>query len=199
MLYRKTHTFLFFLFLILFSNYSYADSWLIDPSHTSITFKIRHLGVSWVRGEFRSAKGIITYDSNNAEATKAEITIDAASINTRNERRDRHLRSSDFFDVENHPKIQFISSKVQNLKKDGFDLIGLLTIRGIRKEITIKVSDISSVLKRKGRRSKMGASGKTQIKRKDFNVSWNRFLDNGGWVLGNTVHISLDVELDKSN
>ncbi len=180
-----------------FGQFAHAASWSIDSSHTSVAFKIRHLGVSWVRGEFRSFKGRVEFDPVNVTKTKVAVSIDAKSIDTRNERRDSHLRSPDFFDVENHPKIEFVSTKIVNIQKESFDLVGNLKVRGITKEIKIRVSEISSELKRKGRRSKMGASGQTKFNRKDFNVSWNRFLDSGGLVLSETVYIYLEIELNK--
>ncbi|MED5579324.1 MAG: YceI family protein [Nitrospinota bacterium] len=189
--------FLVFFASVFFANIALAASWKIDPSHTSVSFKIRHLGVSWVRGEFRSFEGRIEYDPQDISKTKVSVTIDTISIDTRNERRDAHLRSPDFFDVDTHPEIKFSSTKILNIQQDGFDVLGNLKIRGITKKIKIKVSDISAVLKRRGRPSKMGASGKTKFNRKDFNVSWNRFLDNGGLVLSETVFVNLEVELNK--
>ncbi len=182
---------------VLFANIGFAGTWKIDPSHTSLAFKIRHLGVSWVRGEFRSFDGKVEFDPKDVNKTKVSVTIDSKSIDTRNERRDAHLRSPDFFDVDNHPKIEFSSTKIINIQKDSFEMLGNLKIRGIEKEIKIKVSEISSELKRKGRRNKMGASGKTKFNRKNFNVSWNRFLDSGGLVLSETVYVYLDIELNE--
>ena len=180
-----------------FAQFAHSASWSIDSSHTSVAFKIRHLGVSWVRGEFRSFNGQVEYDPKKISKTKVSVSIDAKSVDTRNERRDAHLRNSDFFDVEKHPKIEFESTKIINIQKDSFDMVGNLKIRGITKQIKIRVSEISSELKRKGRRSKMGASGQTSFNRKDFNVSWNRFLDSGGLVLSETVYIYLEIELNK--
>lgn len=194
---RNKIVFIVFFASVLFANIALAASWKIDSSHTSIAFKIRHLGVSWVRGEFRSFNGQVEYDPKKISKTKVSVSIDAKSVDTRNERRDAHLRNPDFFDVEKHPKIEFESSKIINIQKDSFDMVGNLKIRGITKEIKIRVSEISSELKRKGRRSKMGASGQTRFNRKDFNVSWNRFLDSGGLVLSETVYIYLEIELNK--
>lgn len=194
---RNKIVFIVFFASVLFANIALAASWKIDSSHTSIAFKVRHLGVSWVRGEFRSFNGQVEYDPKKISETKVSVSIDAKSVDTRNERRDAHLRNPDFFDVEKHPKIEFESSKIINIQKDSFDMVGNLKIRGITKEIKIRVSEISSELKRKGRRSKMGASGQTRFNRKDFNVSWNRFLDSGGLVLSETVYIYLEIELNK--
>ena len=191
------NVFVFLNLSMLYGQFAHGASWSIDSSHTSVAFKIRHLGVSWVRGEFRSFNGRVEFDPENVSKTKVSVSIDAKSIDTRNERRDSHLRSPDFFDVENHPKIEFASTKIVNIQKESFDLVGNLKIRGITKKIKIRVSEISSELKRRGRRSKMGASGKTKFNRKDFNVSWNRFLDSGGLVLSETVYIYLEIELNK--
>ena len=106
-----------------FAQFAHSASWSIDSSHTSVAFKIRHLGVSWVRGEFRSFNGQVEYDPKKISKTKVSVSIDAKSVDTRNERRDAHLRNSDFFDVEKHPKIEIIHSsnneylfkKIQNI------------------------------------------------------------------------------------
>ena len=103
---------------------SHAADWKIDPAHTTVTFKVRHLGVTWVRGEFQKVSGKVRFDRKNPGATKADIVIDAASINTRNARRDNHLRTDDFLLVEKHPYLTFKSKSVKNAGSDSLDLIG---------------------------------------------------------------------------
>ena len=175
---------------------SHAAEWRIDPAHTTVTFKVRHLGVTWVRGEFQKVSGKVRYYRKNPGATKADIVIDAASINTRNARRDNHLRTDDFLLVEKHPYLTFKSKSVKNAGSDSLDLIGNLTIRGVTKEVVLKVADISKELKMGGG-AKMGASATTRINRKDFGVKYNRLIETGGLVVGNEVHITIDVELNK--
>ena len=175
---------------------SHAAEWAIDAAHTTVTFKVRHLGVTWVRGEFQKVSGKVSYDRKNPAAAKADIVIDAASINTRNERRDNHLRSGDFLLAEKHPKLTFKSTSVKNAGPDGLDLVGNLTMRGVTKEVVLKVADISKEVKM-GATAKIGASATTRINRQDFGVKWNRALEAGGLVVGNDVHITIDVELNK--
>ena len=176
---------------------SNAAEWRIDPAHTTVTFKVRHLGVTWVRGEFQKVSGKVRYDRKNPGATKADIVIDAASINTRNARRDNHLRTDDFLLVEKHPYLTFKSKSVKNAGSDSLDLIGNLTIRGVTKEVVLKMVDISGEVNMPGGTVKMGASATTRINRKDFGVKYNRLIEAGGLVVGNEVHITIDVELNK--
>ena len=176
---------------------SYAADWKIDPAHTTVTFKVRHLGVTWVRGEFQKVSGKVRYDRKNPAAAMADIVIEAASINTRNARRDNHLRTDDFLLVEKHPSITFKSRSVKNAGADSLDLVGDLTIRGVTKEVVLKVVDISGEVKMPRGMVKMGASATTRINRKEFGVKYNRLLEAGGLVVGDEVRITIDVELNK--
>ncbi|MDE0330952.1 MAG: YceI family protein [Nitrospinae bacterium] len=175
---------------------AHAAEWRIDPAHTTVSFKVRHLGVTWVQGEFQRVSGTVRYDRNNPGASAADIVIDADSINTRNARRDNHLRNDDFLLVEKHPAITFKSKSVKNAGAEGLDLVGDLTIRGVTREVVLKVADISGEVKMR-RIVKMGASATTRINRKDFGVKYHRLLDAGGLVVGDEVRITIDVELNK--
>ena len=175
---------------------AHAAEWRIDPAHTTVSFKVRHLGVTWVQGEFQRVSGRVSYDRKNPGASAADIVIDADSINTRNARRDNHLRNDDFLLVEKHPTITFKSKSVKNAGSDGLDLVGDLTIRGVTREVVLKVADISGEVKLRGT-VKMGASATTRINRKEFGVKYNRLLEAGGLVVGDEVRITIDVELNK--
>ena len=175
---------------------SHASEWRIDPAHTTVSFKVRHLGVTWVQGEFQRVSGKVRYDRKNPGASAADIVIDADSINTRNARRDNHLRNDDFLLVEKHPTITFKSKSVKNAGAEGLDLVGDLTIRGVTREVVLKVADISGEVRMRGT-VKMGASATTRINRKDFGVKYNRLLEAGGLVVGDEVRIAIDVELNK--
>ena len=175
---------------------SRAAEWRIDPAHTTVSFKVRHLGVTWVRGEFQRVSGKVRYDRRNPGAAAADIVIDADSINTRNARRDNHLRNDDFLLVEKHPNITFKSKSVKNAGPEGLDLVGDLTIRGVTKEVVLKVADISGEVRMR-ETVKIGASAATRINRKDFGVKYHRLLDAGGLVVGDEVRITIDVELNK--
>ncbi len=174
-----------------------GEDWTVDPTHTMVNFKSRYVMISWVRGRFPTVKGEVFYVPGKPETAKAQILIDAASIDTQHERRDTHLKSPDFLEVEKHPTITFTSKRVQNVRKEGFELVGDLTIRGVTKEVVLKVEDLSQVTKDHRGRPRVAASGAATINRHDFGVSWNRLLDAGGVMVGDEVHINIDLQLVK--
>ena len=171
-----------------------ASEWEIDGAHTNASFKVRHMMVSWVRGEFGKVAGSIVYDEGKPESIKASITIDVASIDTRNEKRDEHLRSADFFDVATFPAITFKSTGVANVTGGGFDLVGDLTIRGVTKPVTLAVEGPSPTMVDPWGNTKIGASATLTVDRQDFGVTWNNTLDGGGVIVGDEVTILIDVE-----
>ncbi len=176
---------------------AHAAPWTIDAAHTSAGFKVRHMMVSWVRGEFGEVTGTIDFDPAHVEASKADVTIDIATVDTRNTKRDEHLRSADFFDAPTFPKMTFKSKKVANITKAGFDLVGDLTIRGISKEVTLKVDGPSAEFKNPWGKTVRGFSASTTINRHDWKVSWNKSLDGGGIVVGDEVQIEIAIELNQ--
>ncbi|HEX7087363.1 MAG TPA: YceI family protein [Vicinamibacterales bacterium] len=174
------------------------DAWTIDQSHTTAGFSVKHMMVTNVHGTFGKVDGTITYDGKDVSTIAADITIDAASVNTNNERRDTHLRSADFFDVENHPTITFRSKRVEKAGDGRFRLVGDLTIRGVTKEVALDVEGPSPVINA-GRVFKVGASATTTINRQDFGLTWNRMLEAGGVTVGDEVKITLEIEANKPN
>lgn len=164
----------------------------IDPVHSSIGFKIRHL-VGNVKGEFAKFKGTIQFDPKAPAKGSVETTVESASIDTRNERRDTHLRSADFFDVEKYPKIVFKSKKVTAKGKNGLAVAGTLTMHGVTKPVTLN-STYAGQMKDPMGNMRAAFSGTTTINRKSFGISWNKILDQGGTMLGDTVTISLEIE-----
>ncbi len=176
-----------------------AATWEVDPSHTTAAFRVRHMMVTWVRGEFGKVSGTVTYETGKVAEAKADITIDTASIDTREPKRDDHLRSPDFFDAATFPKITFKSKAVKNVTAAGFDLVGDLTIRGVTKEVTLKVEGPTQEIKDPYGNTKLGASGTVTVNRKDFGVNWNKSLDGGGIVVGDEVQVMIEVELKKVN
>lgn len=174
-----------------------AETWTLDPAHTVVGFQVRYSMVSWVRGSFPEVKGEAVYVLGKPETARVEIVIGAASIDSRHERRDNHLRSADFLDVERHKTIAFKSKRVQNPRPDGFDLVGDLTIRGVTKEVVLKVADLSGPAKDARGRARLGASASAKISRKDFGLVWNRLIEAGGVLVGDDVHINIDVQLLK--
>jgi len=172
-----------------------AAIWHFDKAHSNIGFKIRHLMVSNVSGRFTEYDGEITYDPDNPEETDISVTIKTASINTGVERRDNHLRSADFFDVEKYPDMTF-KSKQAAKTVDGLKIIGDLTLHGITKEVTLTVEDIAGPISG-AMGTRIGATATTKIDRRDFGLTWSKTDETGILIADNTVRIILDVELIK--
>lgn len=175
---------------------SFASVWSIDPDHSSAQFKIRHLMVSNVRGEFGKLSGTIMIDDKEITNSKVRATIDVSSINTGVEKRDNHLKA-DFFDAVKYPTITFISKKAIRTADEKFKIIGDITIHGITREVTLDVEGPTPQVKDKRGNVKMGASATTKISRKDFGLLWNEVLETGGVVVGDEVLISLEIEMVK--
>jgi polyisoprenoid-binding protein YceI len=173
-----------------------AEIWTIDPAHSSAQFSVRHMMVSTVRGEFTKLSGTVDLDEVDITKSKVEATIDATSIDTRNEARDKHLKSADFFDVANFPAITFKSTKVEKGSDGKLRVTGDLTMRGTTKPVVMEVEPLSPIVKDKAG-MKSGTSAATKVNRKDFGISWSRALDGGGVVVSDEVSITIDVELSK--
>jgi len=174
---------------------AFGVTYQIDPDHSSFQFKVRHMTVSNVRGEFKKVKGVVSIDGNDLTGSKVELTLDAASVNTDNAKRDEHLRSEDFFDVARYPTIAFVSKKVTKVDQNRLKVIGDLTIRGVTREVFVDVDGPSLEVKAPGGNIRRGATGTLKINRKDFGMAWHKTLDNGGLVVGDEVNISVEVEL----
>jgi polyisoprenoid-binding protein YceI len=170
--------------------------WTIDASHTNASFSVRHLMISNVKGQFTELSGDADYDPENPEAARISVSIDVASVHTREEKRDAHLRSADFFDVEKFPKMTFESKKVTK-KGEGLEVAGELTIRGTTKPVTLVVEEITAEHGDPWGNRRVGATASTKIKRSDFGITWNAALEAGGVVVGDEIKIHLDVELVK--
>lgn len=172
-----------------------AAPWQFDAEHTGVHFKVRHLMVSFVRGEFEKASGKIVYDEADVTKSSADITIDAASINTRVEKRDAHLRGPDFLDVAKYPTITFTSRKVEKAANGTLRMTGDLTIRGVTKEVVLTVEGPSPAVLDPWGNLRVGGQAATTIRRKDFGLVWNAALETGGVVVGDEVEITIDVEI----
>lgn len=171
---------------------SQAKTFNIDPDHSSVNFRIRHLG-SKVSGSFRKVSGKFSYDAKDTKAWSAEAEIDPASIDTNNEKRDGHLKSPDFFDVAKCPKMTFKSTKVGAVKGKKATLAGDLTMHCVTKPVTLAL-EISDEQSDPWGNNRVGATATTTIHRKDFDVSWNKTLDKGGLMLGDDVEVTLGIE-----
>jgi polyisoprenoid-binding protein YceI len=171
-----------------------AGSFTLDASHSHVGFAVRHMMISNVRGEFQKLEGTVSYDPANLEATAVAVKIDVASINTREERRDAHLKSADFFDAETYPHLTFVSRKARK-SANGLELTGDLTIHGTTREVTLAVEDVTPEHTDPYGNRRVGASARTKIRRSDFGMRWNAALEAGGVLVGDEVSIELEVEL----
>ena len=169
-----------------------ALDYKLDNSHSTIGFAVKHLGISTVRGFFNDYEGSFTLDPNDVKSFKADVTIQATSINTKHEGRDNHLRNSDFFDVEKFPTITF---KGEALVKndDGHQIAGVLTMKGVEKRIYLPV-EISGPVDNPYGGKAIGLRGETTINRQDFGISWNKTLDNGGLAVSDDVTLVIELE-----
>ena len=169
-----------------------AEVYEIDASHSQVGFKARHL-VGKVPGRFTKFSGTVSYEAGKPELWKTEAAIDAASINTDNEKRDAHLKSPDFFDAARCAEITFKSTKVTDVKGDSAKLHGDLTMHCVTKPIILDL-EIGGTIKDPWGNAKAGFSAKGKVNRKDFGIVWNKSLDNGGLLLGEDIDIVLDIE-----
>ena len=172
-----------------------VEEFVFDKSHTSVGFRIRHW-LTKVEGRFRDYDGRIWIDREDPAASKVELTIQAASIDTGNERRDNHLRSADFFEVEKYPAITFKSSKVESKGKDLYEVTGDFTMHGVTKTIVVPVRHTGFI--DLGKQQKAGFEITFPLNRKDYGITWNRAADQGGVMLGDDVEIHVLVEANKS-
>src|SRR5258706_16369010 len=173
-----------------------ATTWKIDPAHSHLEFAVRHLLISTVKGRFGGVEGTVRTDEGNLAAADVSVTIDAASIDTREAQRDAHLKSADFFDVEKFPTLTFHGTRVAGAPDDPFSLTGDLTIHGVTRDITLDVTPEGRGKDPWGG-ERAGYSATTKIKRSDFGLTWNLALETGGFVVGDEIKIRLDLELVK--
>jgi polyisoprenoid-binding protein YceI len=176
---------------------AFAADYDIDPSHSTVGFSIKHMVISTVHGGFGKVSGTVSYDAKKVGDTVIDVTIEAGSISTSEENRDKHLKSADFFDVEKFASVTFKSKKVEAAGKGKLKVTGDLTLHGVTKSVTLAVTGPSAEVKSPFGKTVMAASATGTINRKDFGLTWNKNLDNGGLLVGEEVAISLDVELAK--
>ncbi len=172
-----------------------VGTWSIDPSHTVVGFNARHLVAAKVRGSFKTFSGTIAI-GETPEDSSVTVTIDAGSIDTGVEDRDGHLRSPDFLDIANHPTLEFRSTAVRDAGK-GYEVVGDLTIRGVSRPVTLDMSYLGLVTDPWGN-DKALYSASTKIDREDWGLTWNAALEAGGWLVGKTVDIEIEVQAAKA-
>jgi polyisoprenoid-binding protein YceI len=173
------------------------STYQIDSAHTHAQFKVRHLMISNVKGDFDKVSGTVTIDDANHALSSVNVTVDVASVSTREPQRDAHLKSPDFFDVEKFPTITFVSKEVVKSGDDSFEVVGDLTIHGVTKTVDLNVEDVTPEVKDPFGLYRRGASAKTTIMRSDFGLKYNSILEAGGVAIGDEVHITIDTEFTR--
>jgi polyisoprenoid-binding protein YceI len=173
-------------------------TWAIDAAHSTAEFAVKHMMFSTVKGHFSGINGTITLDEQNLANSSVEVTIDASSVNTRDEKRDAHLRSADFFDAEQYPTMTFASTRVEAKKNDHFTVYGDLTIHGVTQPVALDASFNGKGVNPWGQEV-AGFSAETKISRKSFGLTWNVGLEAGGVLVGDDIKISIEVEAAKQS
>jgi len=180
--------------LLAFAGPVLAETWELDPAHTTVQFSVRHLMISNVRGQFTKVAGTVHSEDGDATRSSIEATIDAASIDTREPKRDEHLRSPDFLDVARYPRITFRSKRVEKIGDGHYRVIGDLTLHGVTREVALDVEGPSAPMKDPRGTVHAGAQATARINRRDFGITWSKALDGGGVMVGDEIAITIDVE-----
>jgi polyisoprenoid-binding protein YceI len=169
------------------------QNWNIDLTHSSIDFSVRHMVVAKVRGHFTRWNGTLQLDPDQLTASSVEVRIESGSIDTREPKRDAHLRSPDFLDAEGHPVLEFRSTRVETESAESLKIHGELTIRGVTREVVLD-TEYGGRAKDPWGGERMGFTARTKINRKDFGLQWNQVLETGGVMVGDVIEINLEIE-----
>ncbi len=170
-----------------------AATWKIDSSHSAVTFSVRHLMISNVRGSFTDFEGSIDFDGKDATKASVEVSVNTSSVNTGNEKRDSHLKNADFFNTEKYPKMTFKSTKVESTGKKTALIHGNLTLHGETHPVTLD-AELLGVVKDPRGNTRAGFTATTTVKRSDFKITYNSVLEAGGVVIGDDVKVTLEIE-----
>ena len=173
---------------------SNTTTWTIDPAHAEIGFAVRHLMIATVRGRFGAVSGTLTVDEQNPKNSKVDVTLDVTSIDTRQEMRDNHLRSADFFDVERFPTMHFVSKRIEGDVHGEFRVTGDLTIRDVTREVTLTAT-LEGRTRDPWGNERAGFSATGKLNRHDFGLNGNQALETGGVMVGDEVKLTIDVEV----
>lgn len=193
---RKTLLTVLGLFALSGAGLAAPSTYDIDSSHSSAQFSVRHLMISNVKGEFTKVTGTVTYDVGNLSVSRVDVVIDARSINTRDEKRDGHLKSADFFDTAKFPALTFKSKEFR--KSNGkLQIRGDLTMHGVTREVVLDVTGPTAEVKDPWGNIRVGATATAKVNRKDWGLAWNKALETGGVMVGEEVTITLDIEATK--
>jgi polyisoprenoid-binding protein YceI len=180
--------------LVALNGTAQASTWDLDTAHSEIGFSVRHMMISNVHGAFTGASGSLELDEKNPTRSVADIDIDVKSIDTRNDQRDSHLKSADFFDVAQFPKIHFKSTKIEKISATKYRVHGSLTMHGVTKPVALLAETTGKSKKDPFGMTRVGFSASTKVNRKDFNLTWNKAVEAGGMMVGEEITISLDAE-----
>ena len=175
-----------------------TSTWNIDPVHSVAEFKVKHMMITNVKGQFAVINGAFSLDENDLTKSRVEASLDAASVNTRDAQRDAHLKSADFFDVEKFPTLSFKSTRVNRTGDGELAVAGDLTIHGVTRPVVFNVEGPSAPGKDPWGNTRVGLSATTKVNRKDFGLTWNAALETGGILVGDDVTITLDVQFIKA-
>jgi polyisoprenoid-binding protein YceI len=170
-------------------------TYAIDDMHSAAHFKVKHLMVSNVRGSFPAIKGTVVHDAAHPEKSTVEATIDVSSVDTGNAKRDGHLKSADFFDVEKFPAMTFRSTRVAKAGKDSLSVVGNLTLHGVTKPVTLQVALPAKAAKDPWGNLRSGTEATTHLDRRDYGLTWNKAVETGGVLVGDDIAITLELEL----
>jgi polyisoprenoid-binding protein YceI len=183
--------------LVMLPSLGLASNWSIDPDHSDVGFKVRHMMVSNVKGNFGKVHGVVQVDDKDISKSRVTATIDTASIDTGVVKRDAHLRSPDFLEVDKYPTMTFVSTKVVRDGADKLKVSGDLTLHGVTRPVVLEVEGPSSEIKDPMGNIRRGASASTKISRKEYGLTWNKMIEAGGVAVGDEIVISIEVELVK--
>ena len=175
-----------------------TTTWNIDPAHSVAEFKVKHMMIANEKGQFTKVSGVLVRDESNPANDRVEATIEAASIHTRDEQRDAHLKSADFFHVEKFPTLHFKSTGIKVVGEGELSVEGDLTIRGVTRKVRFAVEGPTPPAKDPWGNTRIGVSASTKINRKDFGLTWNAALETGGILVGDDITITLDAQFVKA-
>ena len=184
------------LFALTFNSSGAQTKWTLDKSHSNVKFAVTHMVVSEVEGNFKMFDGTVEHTKPDFTDAKINFTVDVASVNTDNERRDGHLKSDDFFNAEKFPKMTFVSSGVKSLGNNKYEIAGNLTIRDVTKPVVFATTYGGTIATKNG--AKAGFKAKTTINRFDYNLKWDAATESGGLVVSKDIDITINVELNQA-
>ncbi|MBF0330034.1 MAG: YceI family protein [Nitrospirae bacterium] len=194
---KKLVLFALLLFVFALPSLGLASTWQIDGDHSTVGFSVKHMMITNVKGVFERFSGKIVIDETNIAKSSVKAVIETGSINTRIQKRDDHLRSSDFLDTAVFPTMTFVSKKITASGKERLKITGDLTLHGITREVVLDVENLTEPVKDPWGKIRRGASATTKINRRDYGLTWNKAIETGGVLVGDEVAITIEIEMIK--